>query len=151
MPAYTVTAVGDNVREWKAQNGTIPMKSYRVSLKDGAGTDLENVEWSRKAESPAPTVGQSIDATIDMREGTTYGPKLTLEQRGGGGFGRAKPPEERRSIAMQHAQKCAVTLLELAASHGEYKPPERVADMAEHIKAVAAALFKQVVDAEKGA
>jgi hypothetical protein len=151
VSTYNVTQVADGAREWKAQNGTIPMKSYRVTLKNEQGAELQNVEWSRKAESPPPQVGQQIDATIDMREGTTYGPKLKLEQRGGGGGGgyRADSPEVRRSIAMQHAQKCAVSILEVAAAHGEYTPPS-AGDVAKHVTAVAAVLFAQVVEAEAG-
>jgi hypothetical protein len=150
MPAHTITAVSPNVREWTSQKGG-PMKSYRVHLKAQDGTVTENVEWARKADSPAPTVDQQIDCTIDPRPGNDYGPKLALEQKGGfgggGGGWKPKPPEERRSIAMQHAQKCAVTLLELAAQHGEYKPA-KAGDAVEQLKAISWVLFRQVIEAE---
>jgi hypothetical protein len=48
---------------------------------------------------------------------------------------------------MQHAQKCAVSLLELAAQHGDYKPP-KASDAVEQVRSVAWVLFRQVIDAE---
>lgn len=147
MPVYTITAVGDQVRDWDATKGG-PMKSYRVTLRNAEGNELANVEWARKATSPKPEVGQSVDGDVDTSG--QYGPKLKLaQQAGGGGFSRSKPPEERRSIAMQHAQKCAVTILEVAAAHGDYKPPN-AGDVVGQVKTLAAALFQQVMEAEAG-
>jgi len=149
MPTYTVTLVSDQVRDWNSTKGG-PMKGYRVDLQDASGQVVRNCEWSRKPESPAPQVGQSVEGDIDLE--AQYGPKFKLAQSAGfgGGGSRARPPEERRSIAMQHAQKCAVTILEVAAAHGEYHPPS-AGDVAAQVKLVAATLFKQVQEAEGGA
>lgn len=144
-PSYTITEVGDSVREWTSQKGA-PFKSYRVTLRNTEGRELANVEVSRPATSPKPEAGQTVEGTVDTSG--QYGPKLKEPRPGGGGL-RSKPPEERRSIAMQHAQKCAVTVLDLAATHGEFKPAS-VNDLAQQVKVVAGVLFAQVMEAESG-
>lgn len=127
------------------------MKAYRMALKTEEDTELLNVEWSRKPGSPPPTVGQALSGTLDSSG--PFGPKFKPEQAAGGfgkpGGGGRDTPETRRSIAMQHAQKCAVTILDVAASHGEYRPPN-AGDVAHQVKAVAAILFEQVQQAEGG-
>jgi hypothetical protein len=128
MPAHTIIAVSPNVREWTSQKGG-PMKSYRVHLKAQDGTVTENVEWARKADSPAPTVDQQIDCTIDPRPGNDYGPKLALEQKGGfAGGGRARSPEETRQIVRQHSQHMALLYVQAKAAVGalpaDFKPSD---------------------------
>jgi hypothetical protein len=148
VPQYTITAVSDQVRDWNTKKGD-PWKSYRVTLRNERGDEKPNVEVSRAASDDAPKVNEVVDGTVENRE--QYGPKLNTPRRGGGGGGwKPKPPEERRSIAMQHAQKCAVTILEVAAAHGDYKPPS-AHDVANHATVIAGFLFSQVIDAEKGA
>jgi hypothetical protein len=152
MPQYTIAAVDPNPpRQWAGQQGGQNL-SYRVDMSDESGFVTRNVEWSKRADKPAPQVGEKANGTIDME--AKFGPKFKPEyQQGGGGGGKREwvpePPEKRRSIAMQHAQKCAVELLSLGALHGDYKPPERVGDLANNVKAVAVVLFQQVMDAEK--
>ena len=150
MPTYTVTQVGDQIREWVGKPG--PMKSYRVTLRNAQNEQLPNVEWARKETSPPPQVGQTINATIDMRKDTTYGPKLTLEQSaggGGGGAGRSMSPEERRGEAMARSQIRAIEALTLAGTHGEYRPPS-ANDVVHQIMALAKLLYDQIQQAEGG-
>jgi hypothetical protein len=114
------------------------------------GEQVQRAEWFTKSNTELPAPGSTIDGTLKKGQ---YGWEFKKAYSGGGfggGGGRAKPVEERRSIAMQHAQKCAVSLLELACQYGTYKPPERVAEMAEHVEAVAQHLFRQVMRAEEG-
>jgi hypothetical protein len=146
MANYRVTAVSDRVRDWASEKGGL-MRSYRVTLADEAtGETIGNCEWARKVSSPPPAVGESVEGDVD--HSGQYGPKFKAAARpAGGGGGRPRDPAERRSIAMQHAQKCAVTVLEVAAAHGDYKPPN-ASDVVNQVKTVAAALFKQVADAE---
>jgi len=138
MPAYTVIAVADQVREWKTSKGA-PWKSYRVTLRNESGAEKGNVELSRPAGDPAPTVNEVVEGTVENRE--QYGPKLNVPRRGGGGGGwnKAKPVEERRSIAMQHAQKCSVEYLKAAGA--EVVTVDRVVE-------TAWVLFRQVMAAE---
>jgi hypothetical protein len=141
MATYTVTQVSDGVRDWQTKAG-VPWKSYRVALRNADGRELGNVEWSRPASEPTPKLGEATpaDATVDTK--AEYGPKLVLPKKGGGGGGgwKPKPPEERRSIAMQHAQKCAVTILQAADPEFEVSTQE-VVD-------TAWVLFRQVLAAE---
>lgn len=122
MPVYTITAVGDQVRDWDATKGG-PMKSYRVTLRNAEGNELANVEWARKATSPKPEVGQSVDGDVDTSG--QYGPKLKLAQqqqggRGGGGGGRS--PEESRRIVRQHSQNMALKYAALRLEDGDLPP-----------------------------
>jgi hypothetical protein len=135
-------------RQWNStKQGT--MLSYRVVLKNAAGAAMENVEVSYKQSDPAPTAGMKLDGEVDTSG--QYGPKFKFPYAGGGGGGggggRKSDPAERRSIAMQHAQKCAVTILEVAAAHGDYHPPT-AADVAGQVRTIAALLWQQVMDAE---
>lgn len=112
---YTVKAVNSS-REWESQAGG-QMISYKLAL-EGDGKLVGDVELAQKKATPAPTVGQSIDGTI---ESTNYGPKLKKDFAGGGksfggGGGRAKDPSERRSIERQVAFKGAVELVSAIAS-----------------------------------
>lgn len=148
MPTYKIGNVRENPREWQSQAGG-PMLGYRMDMQDQAtGEVTQNVEWSRKPTSAPPAAGQTVEGTIDTA--AKYGPKFKQMQqqggRGGGGGYRPRDPAENRSIAMQHAQKCAVTVLEVAAAHGDYHPPN-ASDVTGHVKSVAAALFLQVEDA----
>jgi hypothetical protein len=141
-PAYTITAVNDQVRDWQSQQGG-PMKGYRVTLRNADGREMANVEWSRKANSPAPQVGQTVDGTVDTSG--QYGPKFkaAMAGGGGGGFSRSKSPEERRSIAMQASQKVAVEIVRMNA------PPD-VSAVTDEVLRVAQSLFQQVQRAEAG-
>jgi hypothetical protein len=138
MPAYTILAVSDQVRDWNTKKGD-PWKSYRVTLRNEQGAEKANVEISRAASDPAPKVNEVVEGTVENRE--QYGPKLNTPRRGAGGGGgwKPKPPEERRSIAMQHAQKCAVTILQIN--------PE-FAVSTQQVVDTAWVLFRQVLAAE---
>jgi hypothetical protein len=146
MPAYTVVSVQDQVRDWKTGKG-VPWKSYRVTLRNEHGAEKPNVEVSRPATEPAPAPNEVIEGTVENRE--QYGPKLNTPRRGAGGGGgfRSKPPEERRSIAMQHAQKCAVSILQTSGD------PAMTVDgriSVESVMEIAKQLFDQVQKAEAG-
>lgn len=142
-------------RQWNSKrDGT--MLSYRVVLKNAAGATMENVEVSLKRADPAPVPatpekpGTKYDGEVDTTG--QYGPKFKFPYAGGGGGGGGrggggKSADERRSIAMQHAQKCAVTILDVAAAHGDYHPPS-ASDVAGQVRTIAALLWQQVMDAE---
>lgn len=146
MPSFEITYVSDKIRPWDSTKGG-PMKSYRVEVRDEQGTLIPNVEWARKADSPPPAVGQKLEGTLDTSG--QYGPKFKAAQTGGGsgGGGRPRDPAERRSIQMQHAQKCAVEALRLAAQFGDgdakYVPPS-AADVVAQIKVIASGLYQQI-------
>lgn len=148
MPAYTITAVADNPRDWNSTQGG-PMKAYRVTLRNGEGRELPNVEWSRKAGSPAPTVGQSVDANVDTSG--PHGPKLKVIPKttfSGGGGGRPKDPAERKSIEMQSSLNRAVDTVRLAVDAGVFRPAN-VADVAGHVLLVAKDYFDRIQEVAK--
>jgi hypothetical protein len=121
MPVYTVTHVNDQSREYTDKFG--PKKSWKMTLKDSAGAESTNVEWSRKPDSPGPTVGQELEGdirteTIDTRNGPMQVRKFKKAQTGGGGGGggfRPRDPRETAAIQRQHSQEMAVRV---AASAG---------------------------------
>lgn len=98
---HTITVVSQP-REWESKYGQ--MKSYTVKVEGDEGT----YELSRKATSPAPTVGQRIDvAEVQPSPNGNYPPKLKLAQanRSGGG---GRSPEESARIMRQHSQEMAL-------------------------------------------
>lgn len=149
MPTYTITAVSPTARDWNSTQGG-PMKAYRVTLRNAEGREMPNVEWSRKATSPAPTAGQEIDANVDTSG--THGPKLKLIPKatftGGGGGGRPRDPAERHSIEMQSSLTRGVETVRIAIDAGVFKPAN-VADVAGHVLLVAHDYFQRIQEVAK--
>lgn len=90
------------------KTGTVKTKfgefdKYAVQLEG----ETDTVELLQKPDSPALTVGQELDGTI---EDTQYGKRFKKTQQAGGGFGgsRAADPATRASIERQSALKAAV-------------------------------------------
>jgi hypothetical protein len=98
--SYKIKQLGP-VSEYDTQNGK--MKKYTVQFE---GSD-DWVELSQKPTTPAPTVGQELDGTI---EDTQYGKKFKKAYGAGGGFagGKAQDPATRGSIERQSALKASV-------------------------------------------
>lgn len=134
--SFEVVSVGES-REWESQKHNQRYYAYPVDLRDGAGKVHMAVEWSRKLDSDAPKVGDTIIGDI---KGGQYGDKLAVDwdamkEQGGGGWERKrlaelggssggsrsgprtfKPesqfdPEKVARITRSHAQKVAVDLL----------------------------------------
>jgi hypothetical protein len=149
MATYTVKGAGLKKDNIQSQYGVF--KTLNLFLQEQGQTEQITAEWYTKQDTPIPAEGSTLEGEITVDP--QFGPKFKKAQQGGGFAGggfRGKGPEERRSIAMQHAQKCAVTVLQIAAEHGEYTPPS-AGDVVGQVKTVAEALFQQVLAAEKGA
>ena len=108
MPTYTVKSI-NRQKSWKGKYGD--MVSYYCILENEGGNQAE-VEIAQKVTTPAPTVDQKIEGTVEDGD---YGKKLKKAQPqggGGGGFKSGpKSPEERKSIERQVAAKCATDLV----------------------------------------
>jgi len=135
MPVYTITDVSSNVRDWSSQQGG-PMKEYRVHLSSGDEKHM-NVEWSRKATSPAPTEGQQVEGTLEDRG--SHGLKLKVAPSfGGGGFARPEDPKRAARILRQHSQDMALRTIALALEHGMYPdPPKDGSDLMSAVRQLA--------------
>lgn len=145
---YTIVDVRDSARNWQTQKGA-EMRSYRVKLRNKDGRELDNVEVARVAHAPKPEAGQTLEGTVDTSG--QYGPKFKEARQGAGGGGfRSKPPEERRSIAMQSSCVRGVELVRIAVEHGVWKP-ETTADLQEAALAFADKFYERVQKAEAGA
>lgn len=143
MPNYVVQSA---IQKKTLDGKHGPMQVISLVLQEYGQSTSVNAEWFTKASTPLPEAGSQLEGEVKPGQyGNDF--KKAATGFGGGGGGRSKPPEERRSIAMQHAQKCAVTILQVAAEHGDYKPPN-AGDVVGQVKTVAAALFDQVMDAE---
>ena len=147
MNTYTVTAVNEQVRTWNTKAGAA-MKSYRVTLRNKDGRELGNVELSRNATAPAPTVGENVEGTVD--KSGQYGPKLQEPRKQGGGFSRAKTPEERRSIAMQSSLQRGVDAVRIAVDAKVFTPGDE-ADITNAAIRAADKFYARVIAAEKDA
>jgi len=131
MPTFTITDVSPNVRDWNSQQGG-PMKEYRVHLAERDQRHM-NVEWSRKATSPAPTEGQQIEGTLEDRG--QHGLKLKVAPSfGGGGFARPEDPKRAARILRQHSQDMAMQAIRLAVDLNVMRvvDPERPTDTGGH-------------------
>lgn len=114
MSTFTITNVHDKVRDWSSQQGGA-MKAYRIDVTGPRGEE-NGVEWSRKASSEVPTVGQTIDGDIEQGQ---YGPKFkAARQASGFGGPRQRDPKETAAIQRQHSQSAAVEFLKAKIQAG---------------------------------
>jgi hypothetical protein len=151
MPVYEVTRVAPEPRSWTAQ-GKYPMLEYRIDLKgpnsEGAIVDVQNVEWSRKAESPAPKPGQRLNVEKFEDRGPR-GLKLHLVQqqtptgsygpRNGSSRDFRADPVKQAAIAAESAQKVAVDTIRLAI-----ETKQDPAEMAQQVVEVSRVLLEQI-------
>lgn len=77
---YTIKAVSPDTRSYSTQYGD--MVSYRIKFEETDDNTI--IELGQKASTPAPTVGQVLNGTIDMS--SKFGPKFKKEYNQGGGF-----------------------------------------------------------------
>lgn len=152
---FTVTAVSDNVREYDTDYG--PKKAYRVHLRNGDGSEHLNIEWRRNADSPAPSVGQQIEA--DLVDQGKYGQRLELAQRGGSGGvwsgtksggGGSKDfkadPVKQAAIAMENSHGAAIEIAKLALEQGKSSQ-----EIEQVVTQIADRLYERVTAAMKAA
>lgn len=121
MSDFTLTAVKPEPRIWKGEYGEFAI--YDVSFEGDQGQG--DAQIKTKATSPAPTVGQVIDAEIVTKPGFPSELKRIPKQQGGfnGGNGsRGKSPQESRQIARMAAQKAAIQLLDAEMRAGMVRP-----------------------------
>lgn len=140
MPSYTVVAVEEQTRDWGDD-----MREHRVTLKNADGREKGPIKINRKRTAPAPAVGNVLEIVDISDKGFGLVAKEAKKGGGGGGGWKPKPPEERRSIAMQHAQKCAVEILKTSGD------PTITRDGTVNVDTVvdvAWVLFRQVLAAE---
>lgn len=100
MADYKIAGVAKDPREYQSKFGD--MKAYKLKL-DGVE---EPVEWSRKADSPAPKAGETISGTI---EETQYGKKFKKDYTAGGGGGRQPKDEVAIKAMWAIGQACGIT------------------------------------------
>jgi len=144
MPLWVIESVGDNPRSWSGSKGGTNL-SYRVKVKSKDGSKqpprdsdtYANVELVQKESTAAPTVGQEIEGTVDLRPWETKDGEKKEDLKfnkprgagyGGGGGGRAWKPRPDDSplvyvsrqamIGTQHSQDMALRVLELAQRLG---------------------------------
>lgn len=127
---YEIVEVGAP-REWASEKYGSRYNAYPLSLKDSEGKVHLAVEWSRKLDSKAPTIGDKIAGDI---QGGQHGNKLkvdydaTKELHGGstgGGDTRSstttrpyqpesqRDPERSARILRQHSQDMSLRYYEL--------------------------------------
>lgn len=138
---FTIAWVGDDVREWAPKNAPSEKNfAYEVRFEG----DDRVVEWSRKASTDAPKVGE-VTPPGDITNGS-HGPKFSInwqqvkEEKGGGAGGRSggskrewKPesaydPEKVARITRSHAQEMAVRVLVATEGFSSAYPKEKRQD-----------------------
>jgi hypothetical protein len=123
---YTVLGVDANTRTWNSEKGG-QMIAYSVKFTEHPD---KAVEWSRKASSDAPKVGDSVDGTIDWN--AKFGPRFKQEFAGAKGSGTWKPrdPAEIAAIQRQAALKVSV---QIAAAAGWWEGFDPLADASDDV------------------
>jgi hypothetical protein len=126
VPSYTITGVAEQVRDWNSAQGGA-MKAYRIDLRGDDGTEELLVEWSRKATSPPPIVGQPVEGQIEQGQ---YGKKFKKAPAGGFLSGpRPEDPKRAKRIMRQHSQDMAMRALTHAFAFGLVDPPKEPKDL----------------------
>jgi hypothetical protein len=118
MPSYQLTTTDESPRAWKGAKGG-PMLSYKVGVKGDDGFEGV-VEIAQKESTPAPTVGQTIEGTLD-KSSPKYPPKLK-KAFGGGGGGRPKPNDEEIRKAVAYKGAVELTCAAMATVPEKIKP-----------------------------
>ena len=120
---HTLTVVSQP-REYETKFGA--MKSYTVKVEG----DDSAYEISRKAASPAPSVGQKIEVAEVQPPNGNYPPKLKLAfgngNKGGGG---GMTPEREAQIIRQHSQNMAILWANLAHTRGKLPDDFKLSDL----------------------
>jgi hypothetical protein len=146
--AYEVVDVKPDPRQWENKHNNQPMLSWRIDIRDAAGTVHQNVELAQRASSPAPTVGQALDGNLDNTQyGLKFKKAFAAGASGGGGGGyKGKSPSEQASIAASVALDKALIAVEQAATLGVVK----VGSAEEHAAAIDRyfAHFFKLIDAK---
>lgn len=130
--SYLIVGVASQVKDVQLDHGAF--KSYTMTLRNHQGRE-QAVEWLRKADSPAPKVGDTVEGTVEPAKNPKYPPKFRQAQKGGGwqgGGGRSGKSD--RSI---EAQVCIKAGVELAVAGGAGRTP---ADLTTDAVAAARAL-----------
>jgi hypothetical protein len=113
MSQFTITAVSpDPPREWTGDHGTFLIYDIEFEGEQGRGKG----DTKRKADSPAPKVGDVLDAEIVQKAGRRPELKRIPRQNGGslgGGGSRGKSPQESRQIARMNSHAHALTYWKL--------------------------------------
>jgi hypothetical protein len=116
---FEITEVSEEEpKSWTGDHGTFLI--YEIQAKGGQGEGYFDVK--RKASSPAPTVGETIDAEIVRKGDRKPELKRIRKQDGASSSSPARgnwSPEKERSIVRQHSQKVAVMWLTLMQARGK--------------------------------
>lgn len=99
MAEFKIKAVKDSPKPWDSKFG--PMVTYLIQV-EGNG---EPVQLNKKADSPAPKVGDELVGEILETE---YGQKFKAEYKASSRGGYAKSPETEENIARAVALKASV-------------------------------------------
>lgn len=130
MADYKVTAVSQTVKDWTGSYGA--MKTYKLML-DGREAP---VELNKKAESPAPTVGQSLSGTITTDP--KFGDKIKIESTFGQRSAGPRPDNsdgQRQGMCINNAANY------LVAIHDPKAGPLTAEEWAEMVNGYATALY----------
>ena len=110
---YTIEAVASEVREYESKYGT--MKSYKLKLTG----ELDPVELSQKATTPAPTVGTVLNGNIEDGQ---YGKKFKKDFQANGTTPRSfggGAPKDSYTMYLSYAKDILIAMLESKAGFDE--------------------------------
>jgi hypothetical protein len=115
MSAFTITEVL-GTDEFSTENGSFVSYTVKFTGEQGAGT----AQHTRKSASPAPTVGEVLDAELTTKNGKPQLKRIWKDKPPSGGGGRS--PQDTKQIVRQHSQHMA--MLHVASMERRGKLPE---------------------------
>lgn len=126
MPVFTVQAASQ--KKLLPDNGRGAKQVMNLTLAEGNNAPVI-AEWFTNATTPLPTVGSTLEGTIEPSD---YGPKFKKAggfTGGGGGGPRQRDPRESAQIQRQHSQEMALRYAAIRAEKEMLPEPFKLEDL----------------------
>lgn len=126
MPSFTINEVLGQ-EQFSTANGDFI--AYRVKFSGDQGNG--EAQHKRKASSPAPNAGETIDAELVHKNGKVELKRIYQPggQSNGGGKSSYDDPKTIARITRSHAQKVAVEYLKIAHNRGTLPEDFKLGDI----------------------
>lgn len=105
---------------FSTEHGQFVSYEVRFSGEQGSGV----AQHKRKASSPAPAVGEVIDAELVQKNGKTELKRVWKQNGGGGGSSTGRSPQDTKQIVRQHSQHMAILWAAVLQKEGLQPNPD---------------------------
>lgn len=115
MASFTIRGV-EKRKQFTTKHGST-LQSYGLTIEDSE-KQIVHVELNQKPETAEPTIGATIEGTVENGQ---YGQKFKKDQANSAAVGGKAPMDPKREarICHMHAQKCALSYAHLRQAQGK--------------------------------